>query len=126
MSSSSSGQELDVDRLFRRYAESSFSATPWDAKVMPRLCEIGKLYLKQTAKELVISAGQSPILSHYAADGTPLSTKKTVEANIKKDLSVRRYGRETDEFHIQHAYYRTLVGLGGDTKPQRFCETPCP
>ena len=115
-----------MDRLFRRYAESSFSATPWDAKAMPRLCEIGKQYLQQKAKELVISAGQSPILSHYAADGTPLSTKKTVEANIKKGLSVRRYGRETDEFLIQHAYYRTLVGFGGDTKTTAILRDPLP
>lgn len=115
-----------MDRLFRRYAEASFSATPWDAKVMPRLCEIGKQYLQQKAKELVISAGQSPVLSHYAADGTPLSTKKTVEANIKKGLSVRRYGRETDEFLIQHAYYRTLAGLGGDTKTTAILRDPLP
>ena len=93
---------------------------------MPRLCEVGKQYLQQKAKELVISAGHSPVLSHYAADGTPLSTKKTVEADIKKGLSVRRYGRETDEFPIQHAYYRTLAGLGGDAKTTAILRGPLP
>ena len=50
MSSSSDGQEVELDKLFRRYAESSLSTSPFDAKQMPRLCEIGKAYLQRKAK----------------------------------------------------------------------------
>ena len=53
MSSSSDGQGVEVDKLFRRYAESSLSTSPLDAKQMPRLCELGKAYLQQKARELV-------------------------------------------------------------------------
>lgn len=110
--SSSSVPEGDLDKLFRRYAESSFSSTPLDAKAMPRLCEIGKAYLHQKARELVANASHSPILSHYSADGTPLSTKRKVTASFKKGHSIKRYGKETDEFLIQHGYFRTLDVFG--------------
>lgn len=112
MSSSSDGQEVELDKLFRRYAESSLSTSPFDAKQMPRLCEIGKAYLQRKAKELVANAVQAPVLSHYSADGTPLSTKRKVNAKIKDGLTVKRYGKETEEFLVQHGYIRTLDVFG--------------
>ena len=112
MSSSSDGQGVEVDKLFRRYAESSLSTSPLDAKHMPRLCELGKAYLQQKARELVANAAQAPVLSHYSADGTPLSTKRKVNASMKKGFSVKRYGRETEEFLVQHGYIRTVDAFG--------------
>jgi len=79
---------------------------------MARLCEIAKAFLKQRAIDLIHNARGSPVLAHYSCDGTPLSTKLRIRAGGAGGFSAHAEGRHTEEFLVQHCYYRSADALG--------------
>ena len=79
---------------------------------MARLCESGKQLLKSKAYDLVSEAEGRPVLFHYSADGTPLATRQRVVAEVGQGRRVSMQGRATEEYLVQHAFYRH-IGLDG-------------
>jgi hypothetical protein len=110
-SGSAGSQQLDVVGLVRGYSRPS-AAIEGNPKFIAKFLEVCKAYLRQKAKELVLEAKGAPILVHYSSDGTPLSTKRTITAGQGQDYTVRRQGRDTEEFLVQHTFVRFLDGLG--------------
>lgn len=92
--------------LLRQYARPSGPGT--DDSRMARLCESGKELLISKAHELVSEAGGRPVLFHYSADGTPLATRHRVVAEVGRERRVSMQGRATEEYLVQHAFYRHI------------------
>jgi hypothetical protein len=105
---SSSG--FDLCASVKHFAQVCHSVTDSEMKTMSRLCEAGKAYLQARARDLVVGAGNLPVLVHYSSDGTPISTKYRAKAARLSNTgtSVKREGRETSEFLVQVGFARRI------------------
>ena len=109
--------------LLRQHARPSGPGT--DDSRMARLCESGKELLISKAHELVSEAGGRPVLFHYSADGTPLATRQRVVAEVGRERRVSMQGRATEEYLVQHAFYRH-IGLDEKSRTAVVLRDPLP
>jgi len=123
MASAASSHEGTVFSLLRQSARPSCPAT--DDRLMARLCESGKQLLKSKAYDLVSEAEGRPVLFHYSADGTPLATRQRVVAEVGQGRRVSMQGRATEEYLVQHAFYRH-IGLDGKRRTAVVLRDPLP
>ena len=108
---SSGSQATDIAAQLRQYGKVCASISRDEADIAARLCEVGKAFLQAKARSLVASANGQPILVHFSSDGTPISTKKQVKGTSPA-YSASRQGRDTEEYQVQHVFYRTLDSAG--------------
>ena len=66
MNNMASSSEVDVCAMAKHMAQVCLSANEAEARKMARLCEVGKAYLKYRARDLVLGAGNLPVLVHYS------------------------------------------------------------
>ena len=102
----------DVESLVKRFAQTCHATSVQEGRDMARLCEIAKAFLRQRAIDFIESTAGSPVLHHYSCDGTPLSTKLRINTDGSKGISVQAEGRHTEEFLVQHCFYRAADVLG--------------
>ena len=107
----SGSHEVDITALVKRYGKACLNTSRSEAVLVARLCEVGKALLQEKARTLVANAGSSPILVHFSSDGTPISAKKQFKGSSSK-VEVVRQGRDTEEYQVQHVFYRTLDAEG--------------
>ena len=95
----------DVRGLLRRYAKLGLGVKDsFVLQTLAKLVEAGKHLLRGQAQKAIASAGGSPLLVSYAADGTPIQTT-FARAASHNSAKVRRVGRATEEYYIQQAWY---------------------
>ena len=113
MDSASPGRSTpDVGALLLLYTGCSQHTAVQDLRRICRLAEVCKAFLKQRAMDLIATAAGSPVLAHYSCDGTPLSTKVKLKGGSPQGFSATAEGRQTDEFLVQHCFYRSADALG--------------
>lgn len=96
----------------RLFASPGVGSTHLDVRLLRRLCESIKYFLKAKGEALVRDAAGSPVLMSYSFDGTPLSVKTRMTAEWEKGAKVAITGRATSEYLVQHMYYRTYGSTG--------------
>lgn len=111
-SSASQSSGPEVHALLARWARPGVSLSDMEVRRAARLCEATKAFLEGRAHELIQKAKGSPVLVSYSSDGTPLSSRRRASAEWQKGQSVVRSGRGTDEFLVQHCFYRFLDHSG--------------
>lgn len=90
--------------LLRLFAKPGVSPTHLDVRLLRRLCETVKHFLKMKGEALVRGAAGSPVLMSYSSDGTPLSAKTRMSAQWERGTKVATTGRATAEYLVQHMY----------------------
>ena len=102
-----SGASPVVD-LVKKYAKVCASTPTSEYRTMAKLAEAAKSLMVEQVVELLAEAGGAAVLQHYSSDGTPQGHKKKVSAS-SGDVKFVRTGAETQEFLVQHAFYRTYA-----------------
>ena len=102
----------DVAAELWRFAQTAARSSVADVRAKARLCEVCKHVMEMEVRQLVVDAGNRPMLMHYSADGTPLSTKVRTQRQVSENLTVMREGRSQSELLVQHANFRTIDHAG--------------
>lgn len=108
---SSGSRDWSIATLVQRFSKACLNTTRDESVLVSRLCEVGKAYLQEKARTLIQNAVGQPVLVHYSSDGTPLSSKKHIKA-VSSNFSSSKLMRDTDEYLVQHVFYRTIDALG--------------
>eukprot|EP00974_Lingulodinium_polyedra_P103524 10023808-Lingulodinium_polyedra.AAC.1 len=74
-----------------------------DVDKAAKYCEATKDWLHTSARLFVASHSSEPMLIHYGADGTPISTRERFTHSVG-DVSVRRDGRECKEWIVSRCF----------------------
>ena len=82
-----------------------------NVKELAQAVEICKQSLLHHAESFVRSIGDLPLLVSYSSDGTPMQSRKTVQAKLPSK-KVRRTGRGSDELLVQNVFFRSLDASG--------------
>ena len=125
---SSRPTDSNDDRIFasvRRCAQVSLPTAEIDEEHLARLCESGKAMLRSKVINMIVEAGQMPVLIHYSADGTPLSSKSRHRATLPSGKALIVTGRATDEFLVQHLFAR-YFDVSGTVKSSLLLCDPRP
>ena len=116
MSSSTDGQEVEVDKLFRRYAESSLSTSPFDARQMHGKHTDGKC-TQAIGREFGREFGRESVCISFAQD----LDEKPDEKLFTRFLTMCS-GRDCPvDYHEGgwHVIYRTPQGLPVHVREQQ-------
>ena len=73
------------------------------------LREAAKHMVSLTVRQLVANAAGAPTLTSYSSNGAPLSTKRRFTASWGPGVSATRTGKGTDEFLVQHDFYKCVL-----------------
>ena len=106
------GTESPVVSLIRKYAGPCQVANKFEFRLLARVGEVVKHFLKRKAAAVISAAANSPILVSYSSDGTPLAAKRRYTAKVNEHISAQRSGMGTDEYLVQHAFYRYYDSQG--------------
>ncbi len=78
-----------------------------------RIVESGQEHLRNKQQAMVKEYCRWPMLRSYSSDGTPIQSRRRFSAKAPVGGSrVRRSGRGTDEWLVQHQFTRVLTATG--------------
>ena len=106
------GNQPPVSHLIQQFAGPCKSLASHEMRVLAKLCETGKQFMLNKARQLISAAAGAPVLISYSSDGTPVSTRKRATAKSSSNVSIMRTGKTTEEFLVQHAFVRYLDARG--------------
>ena len=88
-----------------------------DAERATQLSYVAWSVMYKQAKQLVLDAGESPVLYSYGSDATPIVATTTVHFKVGLSSHVRRAG-QPEEYLVQRAFLKTY---GADNKASVCC-----
>ena len=103
---------MSVDHTtFLELAKPSKALNKKEERLVLRVCESSKEFLKLQAQELINIAENRPILYHYGSDGTLLLSRKRF-TYATESLSTTSVGGAGEEFLVERAFLKTTSALG--------------
>jgi hypothetical protein len=124
-SAGSSSDRGSAFSLMKRFGQVSSMASDQDVRLMARYCEMCKHLLRERVADLVAEADGAPLLRHYRSDGTPVSTKHRYAVQLRQGSKVKREGKATDEYLVQHAFFR-YIDAGSRARTTVMLRDPMP
>ena len=112
MAASSSSGGGSLAQLYLDYARPHKVLSKEEAAVAAKLCEVGKAFLWQRAKDMVKESGDRAILFSYGSDGTPVLTQLTIVRQLSEHQNFSRRAGDGTELLVERAFVKFTDALG--------------
>lgn len=97
--------------LVQRYAKVGLVLDKGGVEDVSRVCEVGKFYMQEQARDLVKNAGSAPLLVAYSSDGTRFQSKVRYEREVQ-GVRVTRVGGSSAEYLVRQTFLRSIAADG--------------
>ena len=109
---------------YLEYARAQKVLTRSEAEHCAQLCNAAWVLMLQNAKELVLEAGDSPVLYTYGSDATPIIATTTVQFKVGDLVHSRRAGHP-EEYLVQRGFVK-CYGPGEQVSVRGLFKPPVP